>query len=36
MFAPYLFGLSHCWGLNKDDRSVGKNFTRVISQYLLE
>jgi hypothetical protein len=25
MFAPNFFGLSHCWSLNKDDRSIGKN-----------
>jgi hypothetical protein len=36
MFAPNFFGLSRCWGLNKDDRSVGRNFPRVIFQYLLE
>jgi len=31
MFAPNFFGMSRCWGLNKDDRSIGRNFTRVIS-----
>ena len=31
MFAFYFFGLSRCWGLNQDDRSVGRNFNRVIS-----
>jgi hypothetical protein len=36
MFAPNFFELSCCWVLNKDDRSVGRNFLRVIFQYLLE
>jgi hypothetical protein len=36
MFVPNFFGLSCCWGLKKDDRSVGRNFPRVISKYLLE
>jgi hypothetical protein len=25
MFAPNFFELSRCWGLNEDDRSIGKN-----------
>jgi hypothetical protein len=36
MFAPNFFELSRCWILNKDVRSVGRNFPRVIFQYLLE
>jgi hypothetical protein len=36
MFAPNFFKLSHCWVLNKEDRSVRRNFPRVIFQYLLE
>ena len=36
MFASNFFGLSHCWGLNKDDREVGRNFLIDIFQYLLE
>jgi len=36
MFASNFFRLSRCWVLNKDERSVGRNFHRVIFQYLLE
>ena len=36
MFASNFFRLSRCWVLNKDERSVGMNFPRVIFQYLLE
>jgi len=36
MFALFFFGLSCCWSLNKNNRSVIRTFTRDISKCLLK